>query len=666
MQIASIPRRFAFAGCAAIMLAALAMPSHAVMPTAWKTTNYALAPGEARVRDVLGDLQKTMGLSIEMTQAVQGSISSAGEAMTVEGLLNKIAVNNGLNWFVFRNRLYVARESEVEEARLPAPSDQVGELRSYLSGLRLLEDKFGWIEMASRSEVTVIGPPAYVRLVRQHAANVKLVKPKEPVPLEPMQTMTFRLRHASAIDVQSTGGARMIPGVASMLRKLYGDDGTPESLMAGDRSATSPIQRRQRREAAQASASRSGPDVAALRNATADSGVEDETQAAEPSIPAFPVRMRALASDLGNPGSGPESRKPTDAAGFTSAAQWRHDGFGRNQGGMDERPSIQADARLNMILVRDRASKRAEYERLIAELDVATLQFGLNAVVLELDTDAMGVLLTDVARSTRPGPLASSVVVSRTAIEALYPALRAARQCKQDISLVSQSVVFKENDAFGLNFADDLIYPSISTPFWYSLFSKLVALPQDQANKARTIGLKLVGSARATGDQRVELRFELTDGRDNPLDRGELVSKRLTETSMSIELAEDDVLLLVDGLVWSGNDMKTARSRMVMLSTRRWSREDAPRQLAAAAALAPAIGDKAPACAASGSARASMPPYGRSQLAAAPAPAPAPAPAMAVVPASSVAIPARTLSLFPRPAYTRGAPMPTAPDAYAR
>lgn len=662
--VASIPHRFTTAGCLVLMLVAIVTPAHAVMPAAWKTTNYALAPGEARVRDVLGDLQKTMGLSIDMTQAVQGSISSAGEAMTVEGLLNKIAVNNGLNWFVFRNRLYVARESEVEEAHLPAPVDQVGELRSYLSGLRLLEDKFGWIEMASRNEVSVIGPPAYVRLIRQHASSMKLVKPKEPVLLEPMQTMTFRLRHASAIDVQGTAGTSMVPGVASLLRKLYGDEGEPEGLNSGGQSAdaSSSILRRQRRDTAQAKAARSNPGMTPLRGTAADSGADDEPQTAESSIPAFPVRMRALASDLGNSGSRQESRKLTDTEGFTSASQWRRDGFGRSPGAMDDRPSIQADARLNMILVRDRASKRPEYERLIAEMDVPTLQFGLNAVVLELDTDAMGVLLADVARAPRPGPLASSVIVSRSAVEALYPTLRAARQCKQDISLVSQSVVFKENDAFGFNFADDLIYPTMSTPFWYSLFSKLVALPEDQAGKARTIGLKLEGSARATGDQRVELRFELTDSRDNPLDRGELVSKRLTETRMSIELAEDDVLLLVDGLAWSGNDMKAARSRMVMLSTHRWSREDASRQLAAAAALAPAVGDKAPACAASASARTPLPPPIRRQSTA-PSISPVPPPVVSI---PSATVPARSLLLVPGRTYSRGAPMPVVSDIYAR
>lgn len=660
-------RRVTVATCVAFVLAMLVLPAQAVMPVAWKTTNYALAPGEARVRDVLGDLQKTMGLSIEMTRDVQGSISSAGEATTVEGLLNKMAVNNGLNWFVFRNRLYVARESEVEEAHLPAPADQVGELRGYLSGLRLLEEKFGWVEMASRDEVTVIGPPAYIRLVRLHAANVKLVKPKLPEPMEPMQTMTFRLKHASAVDVSPAGGGALIPGVASMLNKIYGGASPLDAISHGGPNGltiSSILGRKPKRSAVDVNAPAAGSEVrtSAQRRVSADNGTDDDLQAAEPSIPAFPVRMRALSSETGNSPDGQQNRRLSDGALSPMSAQARSERLSRQPGDNDQPPSIVADARLNMIVVRDRISKRAEYERLIAELDVPTLQFGLNAVVLELDTDAMGVLLADVARAPRPGPLASSVIVSRSAVEALYPTLRAARQCKQDISLVSQSVVFKENDAFGFNFADDLVYPTMSTPFWYSLFSKLIALPEDQAGKARTIGLKLEGSARATGDQRVELRFELTDSRDNPLDRGELVSKRLTETRMSIELAEDDVLLLVDGLAWSGNDMKAARSRMVMLSTHRWSRDDASRQLAAAAALAPAVGDKAPACAASASARTPPSPPVRRQST---APSISSAPPSAV-PSSSAPVQARILPLVPGRTYSRGAPMPVVSDIYAR
>lgn len=585
-------RRRAFAGCLALVFAVLAAPATAVMPVAWKTTNYALAPGEARVRDVLADLQKTMGLSIEMTRDVQGSITSTGEPTTVEGLLNKMAVSNGLNWFVFRNRLYVARESEVQEAHLPAPADQVAELRSYLAGLRLLEDKFGWVEMASRNEVTVIGPPGYIQLIKQHAASVKLVKPKEVMPVESMQIMTFRLRHANAVDIPATGGAVMVPGIASLLGKLYGDLGAAGGPMSGGDSLlqqASALDRRRNRQVAETNTANA--TATAARRSSVEASADDESQG-EPSIPAFPVRLRSLAPESGT-GTGTGTVFRNLVSGMTG---------NRQSGNGDDMPSIAADARLNMILVRDRPSKRAEYERIIADLDVATLQFGLSAVVLELDTDAMGVLLADVSSAPRPGPLASSFVVSRNVIEALYPALRAARACKQDVSLVSQSIVFRENDAFGLNFADDLIYPTLSTPFWYSLLSKLAPLPEEQQGKARTIGLKIVGSARSTGEQRVALRFELTDARDNPIDRGNLISKRLTEAHMSVELADDEVLVLVDGTVWSGNDMKAARSRMVMLSARRWSRDDAPRQIAAAAALAPSASSRAPACAASASA----------------------------------------------------------------
>ncbi len=624
-------RRGASAGCLALVFALMAAPAAAVMPAAWKTTNYALAPGEARVRDVLADLQKTMGLSIEMTRDVQGSITSTGEPTTVEGLLNKMAVSNGLNWFVFRNRLYVARESEVQEVHLPAPADQVAELRSYLAGLRLLEDKFGWVEMASRNEVTVIGPPGYIQLIKQHAASVKLVKPKEPTPVEPMQIMTFRLRHANAVDIPAAGGTAMVPGIASLLGKLYGELGASDGSMPGGDSLlkqASLLDKRRNRQVAETSTANAV--AVAARRTSAETGGDDEPQG-EPAIPAFPVRLRSLA---------PESGTGTNFRALVSNSS-----ANRQPGNGDEMPTIAADARLNMILVRDRPSKRPEYERIIADLDVATLQFGLSAMVLELDTDAMGALLADVASAPRPGPLASSFVVSRNVIEALYPALRAARTCKQDVSLVSQSIVFRENDAFGLNFADDLTYPTLSTPFWYSLLSKLAPLPEEQQGKARTIGLKIVGSARSTGEQRVALRFELTDGRDNPIDRGNLISKRLTEAHMSVELADDEVLVLVDGTVWSGNDMKAARSRMVMLSARRWSRDDAPRQIAAAAALAPSATGRAPACAASAS-----------------SPTPSPSPALARASAS----PSRHVGP-PVSVRTSGTtPAPQVPDVYAR
>jgi hypothetical protein len=563
------------AACLAIGALAAPHSAFAVTPVAWKTTNYAIAPGNVPLRQVLTDLERTLGISVELTNSVQGSVSSTGEASTVEAFLSKLAATHNLSWFVFRNRLYVSRESDSQEAYVPMPSAQAGELRSYLNGLKLFEEKFGWVQTPSRSEVIVIGPPAYIRLVRQYAGSMARLKPAPNTVVEPMQTMTFKLRHASAADTPGLDGLSA-PGVKTLLSRIHG--ARDSSLMSGiGRGLSNPRDMaemtRQRMERSQAARDSTSPasDVGASGPANSISrwdGTAAAVTSDDDGLPIFAATPLQRSQPLTR--LGPYA---ADSQAVTTARQ-----------GTDESPTIEADERLNLIIVRDKASKRAEYARLIGELDVPTSQLVLDATVIEVDTQMLQVVFNAFANLPRQGTGGSTLLVPRPVADSLHQALRVAKRCDPDAAVVSQSVVFKEGGRFTLGFSDDLRYPENSTPFWYALLSQVAALPKEPVDRVRKIGLRVSGLARLVPDRRVALTMDLTEGRDSPNLGDRTIAQRATETSLAIELSEDEVMLLSEGLAWSGSEMKASRSRMVMLSARRWTRDHAATRVADGAA----------------------------------------------------------------------------------
>lgn len=160
------------------------------------------------------------------------------------------------------------------------------------------------------------------------AAYVELVRAavgQHEAPQEqPQATMIFRLLHAQAVDVSVSLRDRniVVPGVASTLRRLLS---LPESASASP--------------GAGGAVAELGA-LAALSQASAQQAVD-------------------------------RARRSTQPAGERSRGR--------------PRPTVEAYSPLNAVLVRDAASKRAEYESIIASLDVAPQQIEILATIVDVD-----------------------------------------------------------------------------------------------------------------------------------------------------------------------------------------------------------------------------------------------------------------------------------------
>jgi hypothetical protein len=532
---------------ACLVLVQAQVPSFAVTPQSWKSTPYFLSPGDTTLEQVFVDFRRLMNTPVELSDSVKGPTASLGQPSTVEGFLDSLAQRHGLVWFAFRNRLYVSTQAEASEVRIKVVATRMAEVRAYLNGIQLLDERFGWVELPSRDEVLVQGPPAYVALVRDSALSVKPAEPTgppPPPPPEPQQIMTFRLQHASAGDDESGR-----PGVASLLSRLYG--GGSSNLVPR---STRTLAEKLARKAVPAAASGSAPASDA------------------PSV------MATLSRSLERPVG-------IDAADSGGGAHGDADRRGRDP--RDEMPSFEADPRLNMIIVRDKPSRRAEYERVIAALDVVTEQIALDATIIELPANSMRDALAAISANAAMATSASgmpALIAPRSVVERAFEQVSRARQTDGSAAIMTQGLVFSEDDPFSLDFADSRTLPQHSTTIWETLAASLIPIKVDSGDNERRIGIKLGGTAKYILNRGVSVKLELAEDRSTPEKRTKTTSARTTNAAMSVELREDQILVLVNSSVWSGEDMNEPRGRAVLLSAQRWQ-SHAPVQSMPPAAL---------------------------------------------------------------------------------
>ena len=205
-----------------------------------------------------------------------------------------------------------------------APGGNVGNMRKALADLGVLEPRFGWGELADHGIAIVSGPPSYVQLIENTIRNL---------PARAQQLTVIRLRHASAVDrtIPYRDEQLVIPGLASILRNMVA------GVVATPGPAGSPP---------------SGA-ISSLRPATPLGSTPDGT-------PGAPAAAR------------PPAVQPSGATAAT---------------GGGPRPSIQAEPRLNALIIQDVPERMPLYQQLIDQLDVATAQVEIEAMIVDISTD---------------------------------------------------------------------------------------------------------------------------------------------------------------------------------------------------------------------------------------------------------------------------------------
>jgi type III secretion protein C len=301
----------------------------------WRNRPFQITANEKPLADFLRELSASQGTTAIVDPKVTGVISGKFNIRaSAQGLLSSICEANGLTWYYDGSFLFVEPAGDARSEVLPIASGNTTRINETLRQLGIADSRYPLAVSERDGSVFVSGPKRYVDMVRQ---AIKLGDRRASQD-EAAEIRLFPLKYAWAADVtiKRAGKEVSIAGVATTLRSLYS-----RNTGGAARRAALPI--------------KLGPDRQ--------------------------IRMRAGESinapklEFANPVDTDDSGGP-DASG-------------------NELPFIQADTRLNAVLVRDTPDRMAQYVRLIEALDVRPRLVEIELTIMDVSTDTLDSLGID-------------------------------------------------------------------------------------------------------------------------------------------------------------------------------------------------------------------------------------------------------------------------------
>lgn len=309
----------------ALLMLCATLPAGAQTPADWKEQSYAYSADRTPLSTVLQDFADGHSVDLQLGNVEEVEVTAKIRADNASAFLDRLALEHHFQWFVYNNTLYISPQDEQSSERLEISPDAAPDIKQALSGIGLLDPRFGWGELPDDGVVLVTGPPQYLALIKRFSEQREKKEDRRKV-------MTFPLRYASVADrtIHYRDQTMVIPGVATMLNEL----------MSGKRPAP-----------ASASGSDSAPGA--------------------PDTSSMMQNTQTLLSRLST------RNKAPGRAGD------------RDSGIDDLSGRISADVRNNALLIRDDDKRRDEYSQLIAKIDVPQNLVEIDAVIMDIDRTAL-------------------------------------------------------------------------------------------------------------------------------------------------------------------------------------------------------------------------------------------------------------------------------------
>jgi type III secretion protein C len=322
--------------------AAQAVPSWPDAPYSYYATN-------APLRTVLQEVAGSFSLSLQVGASVSGTVNGRFNATNPTEFMNRLGGVYGFNWFVYAGTLYVSGASETATRSVSAMGGSITSMRQALEQLGVLDPRFGWGELPEQGVALVSGPPAYLDLIDRTIAAM-------PTGGGGQQVAVFRLKHASVNDrsIAYRNSQVVTPGLATVLRNLItGNGGNNNETLS---SIAAPLRDRP-------------PvftDLAGGGNAGAGGGGANSVATSSP-----------VSGAAG--GSGSDAAPRSNSAVRGSSVRLRE-------------PTIQADARLNAIIVQDIPDRIPIYRTLIEQLDRPSTLIEIEAMIVDVNSEVVSEL----------------------------------------------------------------------------------------------------------------------------------------------------------------------------------------------------------------------------------------------------------------------------------
>ena len=206
-----------FLACAT--LAACADATNAIP---WRVGRYSLLARQMALREAFDTFGVTEGLSVVMSEQVQGAFSGDFVDMPAQEFLERVCTMHNLTWYYDGAALYICTAGEVESQLVDLTYMKAGDVRAMLRELGVEDRRFP-IKTANNDELIMVsGPPRYVQLVLTTIEKADRLKQLRT--FNEIETRIFPLVNtwADSVSFRSSdpeSGAQ-IRGVASILQEL--------------------------------------------------------------------------------------------------------------------------------------------------------------------------------------------------------------------------------------------------------------------------------------------------------------------------------------------------------------------------------------------------------------------------------------------------------------
>ena len=331
--------------CASLLCTA--GPGAQAAPPPWAEAPYSYYADNTPLPQVLRDFASSFSLSLELSPQVTGKVQGRFNSDSPTEFIDRLASVYGLTWFTHAGTLYVGRTTEAATRSISAGGGNIATVRQALLSLGVLETRFGWGELPEQGIALVSGPAPYVALIERTMAQL-------PQTAGGQQVAVFRLKHASVDDRTILYRDRQIttPGLAQVLRNLIGGQ-------------------------------------------SGNAGVNNALALAAPGLPGMPsaANTAGLSFDPNSSGlpTGPfaSANGTANATGAQTAGADSKTSGAAAMAGRRPAPSIQADSRLNAIIVQDTAERMPLYRSLIEQLDVASPLIEIEAMIIDINSSRL-------------------------------------------------------------------------------------------------------------------------------------------------------------------------------------------------------------------------------------------------------------------------------------
>ncbi|AOK56765.1 secretin [Burkholderia stagnalis] len=354
-------QRAALALCATALLSAslgmtLAQPARAA-DLRWRNKPFTIVANGKKIADFIRELAASQDVTAVVDPKVDGVISGRFSG-TPQQTLDTICSTYGLTWYYDGSFLYVDPADQSQTQMIPIPPNAAGEVGRALQAMQIADKRFTLVINDRANSVYVSGPRRYVELVRQAIGTVG-----DPAANgQHADIRAFRLKYGWASDftINRSGKEVTVPGVATILNRLFGKGGGGAGLTPAG-----------------------APLGQAARQVKLGSGLT------------IAVPRLDFPDISGGPRSGAYGGGSSDAAGAFSPFS--------SAGGGDTLPQIVADPAINAVIVRDLPENMYRYQSLISQLDERPRIVEINVTIIDINEDSLDSLGIDWRLHTKHG-----------------------------------------------------------------------------------------------------------------------------------------------------------------------------------------------------------------------------------------------------------------------